>query len=367
MTIKRNRVVERLRRARRAAFYTDTRTGKLGKLDDDGSVNPDIGEGLEEPYVWVRIGGERTATQAVLLSGVSTRLPDAEVVCGELPGGGWEVWGLDARRAADTLGVYARSFSQTEVIPETQSTLVTEQRLMPGLIILSARTGLYVKVLPLQHDHGYFEGGDLLLTPTSTTGAKALHLITLDPVTNTLHATRGADLPSTYTIGDSTMTVVMQDAAQITTPAGHIRLGAVLVANGDTVVDVRSIISARQWLAALDGVHTLQTTDATPATLCSIPAAEASAFRVAACVIGARDDYSASASRAITITARRAIGGDVTLVGAVVYDDALQEDSAGTPAIVADVDVTTQSIRVRITGIAAETWNWRAQIKVVRV
>lgn len=113
-------------------------------------------------------------------------------------------------------------------------------------------------------------------------------------------------------------------------------------------------------------VSTVQTTDATQTTVASIAVPEDVAVTVQAIVTGAIDDYSATVSRNFSGAFRRASGGDVTLVGALT-GGATQEDSSGTPAITMQADTTAQAVDVDVTGIAAETWNWRCYLIIVSV
>ncbi|NBW12385.1 MAG: hypothetical protein EBR82_30570, partial [Caulobacteraceae bacterium] len=106
------------------------------------------------------------------------------------------------------------------------------------------------------------------------------------------------------------------------------------------------------------------TTNATATTLASISVPAGDAVVVKAIVVGKKDDESAGAARELLIAARRATAGNVTQIG--VAHGTLVEDSAGTPAIDADVDTGTQTVRIRVTGIASETWRWIARYEVAR-
>ena len=64
-------------------------------------------------------------------------------------------------------------------------------------------------------------------------------------------------------------------------------------------------------------------------------------------------DYSASLGGFLRYTARRAGAGAVE-VSAPVVD--IQEDSGSAPVV--DADVSGNDVRLLVTGVAAETWNW---------
>lgn len=101
-----------------------------------------------------------------------------------------------------------------------------------------------------------------------------------------------------------------------------------------------------------------QTTDATATTLYSRVVDENTAIILSGHIVGAQSDYSAAAGNRVQAVVRRASGGNVTLVGSVQGDTTQEDDGVGTPAITIDVDTGTQTVRVRVTGIASETWNW---------
>lgn len=111
-------------------------------------------------------------------------------------------------------------------------------------------------------------------------------------------------------------------------------------------------------------VATATTTDATVTTLASIPVVPLGGITVKGYVTGRKADGSAGASREILAAARRTAAGNVTSIG--TDHGTLVEDSAGTPAITTDVDTTTQTVRIRVTGIAAETWQWTARYDIGR-
>lgn len=97
-----------------------------------------------------------------------------------------------------------------------------------------------------------------------------------------------------------------------------------------------------------------QTTDATVTTLASVVVNELESVTFWGTVIGAQSNHTNAIGGDYLITARRASGGNVTLVGAPV----LNINSSSAATFTCDVDVATQSVRLRIVGIAATTYNW---------
>lgn len=107
---------------------------------------------------------------------------------------------------------------------------------------------------------------------------------------------------------------------------------------------------------------TVATTDATQTTLASIAVAEASLVTITGVFSGVKDDYSAAIAGTFVAGVRRATAGNATLVGVTVTSN---EDSGGTPALTVDADTGTQTARLRVTGIAAENWDWLVKYQVL--
>lgn len=105
---------------------------------------------------------------------------------------------------------------------------------------------------------------------------------------------------------------------------------------------------------ALSGQNAIQTTDATVTTLTAVPVAQAQTVTLMGTITAAQSDHSNAVGGNFTITARRITAGNVTIVGAAVTN--VNSSSAAT--FTCDVDTGTQTIRVRITGVAATTYNW---------
>lgn len=104
----------------------------------------------------------------------------------------------------------------------------------------------------------------------------------------------------------------------------------------------------------------IQTTDNTQTTLWSVPIPVLSAATFQVIITCKRDDDSEAAGGTAIATFRRASGGNVTLVGAVVLVD--EDDSSGTPAWTMDADTTAQTVRLRVTGETAKVFDWTATI-----
>lgn len=106
--------------------------------------------------------------------------------------------------------------------------------------------------------------------------------------------------------------------------------------------------SAREFAQAA-----IQTTDATPTEIASIALATNETKSVTARITGFRDDYSASIVGTILYGARTTGAGAIEISPPIVD---LLEDSASAPSI--DADVNSINIRLLVTGVAAQNWNW---------
>jgi hypothetical protein len=100
----------------------------------------------------------------------------------------------------------------------------------------------------------------------------------------------------------------------------------------------------------------VQTTNATPTVLVSILLNESESITLSGTIIGAQSNHSNAVGGTFSITARRASGGNVTLIGSVVTN--VESSSAAT--FTCAVDTGTQTVRVLVTGVAATTYNWAA-------
>ena len=97
----------------------------------------------------------------------------------------------------------------------------------------------------------------------------------------------------------------------------------------------------------------VQTSDATVTQIAAITLAENTMVTVEARFNGFKSDYSASCGGFIQYTARRAAAGAIEVSAPITN---IQEDSAGSPTV--DADVSGNNVRLLVAGLAAETYNW---------
>ena len=113
--------------------------------------------------------------------------------------------------------------------------------------------------------------------------------------------------------------------------------------------------SARSGITQFSGDAPVTTTDNTATVIASLPLAELEAVAFDALVLGRKSDHSACIVAKISGAARRASGGNVTLIGTPTVT--IQESGASTDFAVA-ANTTAQTVEFKGTGISAETWVW---------
>lgn len=114
---------------------------------------------------------------------------------------------------------------------------------------------------------------------------------------------------------------------------------------------------------ALQQAAGVQTTDATATPIISIIVAEGESITVSGSITGAKDDHTQAVGGRFQVTARRASGGNVTLIGAAQVN----VQSSSTATFTCDVDVGSQAVRVLVTGVVANTYNWTTNYIAQRV
>src|SRR3954469_15234940 len=99
----------------------------------------------------------------------------------------------------------------------------------------------------------------------------------------------------------------------------------------------------------------VQTTDATVTDLVSIPLSQGDLLVLEARIGGFQSDFSDGIGCWVYVAARRATGGNVTLIGIPIID-ILESDSNTNVSVLADT--SGQNLKIQVTGVAAQTWNW---------
>lgn len=144
--------------------------------------------------------------------------------------------------------------------------------------------------------------------------------------------------------------------ADIETPdSTHVTLSAYndeLVSKDDT-----NTYYYEQWRR-----YTQQTTDATPAvpTGAYVAVAEGQVVLVKARVVARQSTLASALGVEMWVIARRASGGNVTLVGSA--QGTPQEDNGASPTFTLVADTGNQRVNAQVTGVVAETHNWQVDI-----
>ena len=107
---------------------------------------------------------------------------------------------------------------------------------------------------------------------------------------------------------------------------------------------------------------TVQTTDGTVTTCGTYTLADASAGLVIAYIAARRPSNGDSAAYIRIVGVKRHAAGGATLVGAV--NGLVSQEDAGAALWDATLDVNSNDVRVRVTGAAATTIEWMAQLEL---
>lgn len=415
--------------------------GDTGRLNPDGTINPNPNIGLDTGYTWTRLRGERGAI-AVINVAVTTQRANVPVILEQMDDGQYQIIGIDPEPALFTFGTFAPALNMPDRIPEQDKSSIPHKRIQDLRLRLSSTGGLTLTVNKGVYRLASgalenFDGGDIDTTASvpGVADTKRIVLIGLDS-SNALvqSAATAVDQSTTLTTSpyftleefvtaanaasssvswiwalpllagqteygntDSfidlrpiiravgTLPVAQGGTGQTTTTAAFnalspltskgdlltnnntddIRL-AVGTTNGMTLVVDSSTASGLAWTAVGTVFEaTLATTDATVTTLISYAVAQLSAVTIRGRIIAAKTDYTAGAGGFFRASFRRASGGNVTLIGTGFLE--WEDDSASAPIVTFDVDVGTQTGRVRWAGVAAENWTVKAHYEIVGV
>lgn len=134
---------------------------------------------------------------------------------------------------------------------------------------------------------------------------------------------------------------------------GSIELTKELSANTLKVTGISSGYASSEWYHEQSAV---QTTTAAETDIATIAIDEGEMIWVKAYIGGAKSDHTEALGAEIFACARRQSGGNVVLLGSNISN--IIEDSAASPTITIAADTGAQTIDIRVTGVAATTYNW---------
>ena len=142
--------------------------------------------------------------------------------------------------------------------------------------------------------------------------------------------------------------------------AGNINITTAGTAYNNGLIVLRAIPtggwSNTEWRT---GQAAVQTTNATPTAILTIPLVNSLMVSVKILINGFQSDYSDCVGGEILVTAYRAAAGDIKLVGAPIIN-VNYTDTVDTSDIDASIDVPSQSLLLKVVGVAAQNWNWVA-------
>jgi hypothetical protein len=339
--------------------------GELGRKEAGGSYTVPTGQVNE---VYVRLYGDpnNLVTAIDLITSRKSRLP---VRVRLNTSGRYEVIGVDPLPANVFLGEAAPSQNLPPMNGGAVNAVWESHQFKPGRIrsLNGADLQVYMEEVQFSDDTllGDVDGDMTATVATIASGKKAWIITSVNPVTNELAFTKGADFGLAIPLSKAA-------GAVVTVPAGHIKLWGHILRAGATYLpvmpqspDTLYFADFRPWFAQPKPYYTaaITTTDNTATTLDSIDIDEDTLTTITGVFSGVRDDYSAAITGTFVAGVRRAASGDATLVGATVTSN---EDSSGSPTFTVDADTGTQTARLRIEGITAEDWNWTTRYEVLR-
>lgn len=108
---------------------------------------------------------------------------------------------------------------------------------------------------------------------------------------------------------------------------------------------------------------TVQTTNATPTEVVSIPVAESSSVTIGGRFVALRSDATSAIGGSFIGVFHRPTGSSVGLVGSVSLT--LDYNTSGTPDFQLVADTLNEAVSLRCVGIAAQTFNWNVVYNVL--
>jgi hypothetical protein len=212
------------------------RDARTGKLNSDGTINSDVREGLDHPYIWVRPGSQRAEVRAININ-VNDQTPNLQVLVGfhRL----WNemvVMSVDAPAVTHAYGDATATLNTPRRAGGLVDELVKGYNIAPGQVYIETGVVLRVRQFPYVDSAGSEKvwqdaSGNLDISGDVPGSANehALTRISLNP---------DADSPALVsTVGTAQNNLIPfqpSDVLDISIPAGHISLAVVRLENGDT-------------------------------------------------------------------------------------------------------------------------------------
>lgn len=237
-----------------------------------------------------------------------------------------------------------------------------------GAIDASTITASSTSLLTVRANQSYFGASTASPTATLLTASSQCTLnVQLDAceflsVSSTPVLTGGKStgiLPSQVILNDCICTGQSSSSNPVFSVSGFCQQNNLLFNNANNITRQDKLInsatsatafSGSEWVTTQTG---LQTTDATTQTLASVSLNQNETITFKGTITADQSDSSNMVGGDFLLCARRS-SGNITLIGTPVVN--LQ--SSSNAYFSCDVDTTTQTARVRVTGVAATTYNW---------
>lgn len=184
--------------------------------------------GADTGRVWVR--ADENSREETQVWGSASRI-NLPVWVGPNVAGELEIKTLEQTEAALVAGAGAAASLLPPITPDNNDQIVIGGRqFQPGRMGMSHLGGLYVYVAPFHYDGGWWPGGDVLLTPPATASTKAWCALAFDPATATFTQFTGTEYALPILMTET-------ELGAIAVTDGYIPVGAVVLQNGQTVID----------------------------------------------------------------------------------------------------------------------------------
>jgi len=230
------RNVEFLKTLTSGVPVVDIRDGRTGKLNSDGTINPDVVEGLTHPYIWVRVGGARHEVRALNVN-VNDRVPNLPVRVGfDRIYNEMVVMEVDAPATTHAYGDATATLNVPRRAGEIVDELIPGYNFAPGQVYPpNEDLNMAVRLFPYVASDGtekVWDSGDTVGVSGDVPGSANEHVLTRislnpDPDNPALVSTVG-------TAKSNVLPFQRAEALNISIPAGHISLAVLRLENGDT-------------------------------------------------------------------------------------------------------------------------------------
>lgn len=230
--------IKRIALLRASITYDPPREAVTGKLNSNGTVNQNPTDGLDHPYMWVRIGGSREETRVKNLVVRDDWANVPVLVARNRRSKELEVVGLDPIKGPATLGQSSATFNTPRRVGDVVDELLPGRNFKPGRptasgLVVSVSAFPYTdstgvrKVFP---DDAAVDNRTVTITAPGS-GLQRWSQIYVNPDSST--PVVGVEYGTSFSLALPDTT---NDPQDITLDSSYIPLDAVLVKYGDTTL-----------------------------------------------------------------------------------------------------------------------------------